>query len=85
MSTITCELCNKTGHYTHICKNYKSGNDVRQRLRDLSRCDACMVRKDQHPDECPKLDKLCHNCYTPGHFPITCDGEHPGSWLKKRK
>ena len=85
MSTITCELCNKNGHYTHSCKNYKGGNDVRQRLKDLGRCDACMVRKDQHPDECPKIDKLCYNCYTPGHYPITCDGEHPGSWLKKKK
>ena len=82
---ITCELCNKNGHFTHTCRNYKNGPEVRQRLRDLNRCDACIIRKDQHPDECPNMDKICHRCYTPNHFAITCDGKHPGSWIKKQK
>ena len=85
MSTIICDLCNTNGHYAHTCRNIKNGNDVRQKLRDLGKCDACMVHKDKHPEECPQLGQLCYNCYTPGHFSPTCDGEHPGSWLKKTK
>ena len=81
-STITCELCDKSGNFTHKCRQFKSGPEIRQRLKDLNRCDACLIHKEAHPGECPTLSTECFKCYESTHYHITFDGKHPGSWLK---
>ena len=78
---VPCELCGKHGHLMHECNQFKHGPEVRQKLKNLNRCDACLIHKNDHV-ECPKLMKQCPKCYSNLHYSITCDGKHPGSWIK---
>ena len=55
---------------------------MRQRLRDIGRCDACTIKEADHGTVCPTADHYCDNCGSLGHYRMTCNGlEHPGSWI----
>ena len=81
----TCYICEKKGHLAFYCDQY-GAEDMRRRLRELKRCDACMVKVENHPDTCP-INKLCHRCGNTGHYLNTCgiESPHPGSYLSKSK
>ena len=81
-----CYLCEGEGHVASWCHRIAPGPDVRRRLKELERCDACLVHKDDHTTVCKSHDHECRACYRVGHFAATCNGaSHPGSWVFKKK
>ena len=79
-----CQVCDKFHLMVH-CEEFKHGPEMREKLKELNRCDACLVKKEQHGEKCLELRFPCRYCKSKEHEAITCDGKnHPGSWLKKR-
>ena len=68
------------------CTAYKHGEEMRQQLRSVGKCDQCLVDKEKHGATCTVMFK-CKYCHLDNHEHITCDGSknHPGSWLNKNK
>ncbi|CAL4110922.1 unnamed protein product, partial [Meganyctiphanes norvegica] len=80
-----CPLCDKQ-HLINHCMETKHGPEMREKLKSLDRCDACLVTKDQHDTSCIEIKEPCRYCKNKGHYHITCDGKiHPGSWLIKEE
>ena len=80
---VNCPLCDRN-HLIVYCDEYKPGEEMRKKLKELNRCDACLVEKDQHGAKCETVYP-CKYCRSKEHETITCDGKnHPGSWIKKR-
>ena len=77
-----CPICGFNNHSIYFCKSYEHGQAMRDKLKQLKRCDACLVSQDGHQTECAKHFKPCRYCNSMSHQSITCDGlAHPGSWL----
>ena len=85
---LQCYICNKEGHIADFCFTYKHGQDMRKKLKDIGRCDACMDLEKDHKAVCDTVDVKCKYCGVKGHHHNTCDGpstNHPGSWILKEK
>ena len=55
---------------------------MREKLKALDRCDACLTSKADHGAQCIKSKFPCAYCRSDLHETITCDGDtHPGSWI----
>ena len=79
-----CQVCDKF-HLMVYCEEFKHGPEMREKLKELNRCDACLVKKEQHGEKCFEIRFPCRYCKSKEHETITCDGKnHPGSWLKNR-
>ena len=80
-----CQLCGKL-HYLMYCTEYRHGPEMRKKLKEINRCDVCLVTADNHGSECQKANFPCKTCYSKDHETITCDGNtHPGSWIINKK
>ena len=80
-----CQLCGKL-HYLMYCTEYRHGPEMRAKLKEINRCDVCLMIADNHGTECQKASYQCKTCYSKDHETITCDGStHPGSWIINRK
>ena len=85
---LQCYICNRDGHIADFCLTYKQGQDMRKKLKDIGRCDACMDLEKDHKAVCDTVDMKCKSCGVKGHHHNTCDGpntNHPGSWILKGK
>ena len=86
-----CYICENNGHQAHWCETYMHGPKMRERLKQLNRCDACLVSKSQHSDTCQSVGRACVKCGDAGHYRITCNYTHenqlvhPGSWIIAEK
>ena len=79
----SCYICSKLGHLARFCQAYRRGPEMRARLKELGRCDACLIKKTEHPTDCHNKDLPCVHCGELGHADITCDSKkHPGSWVQ---
>ena len=68
----------------HNCDQFKHGKEMREKLKALDKCDACLTNKADHEKECTKSRFQCAYCRSYQHETITCDGgTHPGSWILK--
>ena len=38
-----CYICENNSHQAHWCETYMHGPKMRERLKQLNRCDACLV------------------------------------------
>ena len=55
---------------------------MREKLKALDKCDACLTSKTNHEDQCTKTRFPWAYCRSYLHETITCDGgTHPGSWI----
>ena len=64
------------------CTEHRHGPEMRKKLKEINRCDVCLVTADNHSSECQKANFPCKTCYSRDHETITCDGNtHPGSWI----
>ena len=66
--------------------HYKHGKEMREILKRLDRCDACLNKKQHHLKKCYNINRgkrpKCCYCGKVDHETITCDGgEHSGSWI----
>ena len=86
-----CYICEGTNHIAFWCDSYMHGPKMRERLKQLNRCDACLVLKHQHNDTCQSFGKPCEKCGDASHHKITCNFTqsnqlfHPGSWIIAEK
>ena len=84
-----CCICDQKGHPYWRCFQYKHGLEVRKRLQELGRCDACLVHAKEHGPTCIGIyPPNCQKCQSPEHHTITCDGAfygHPGSCVLSNK
>ena len=84
LKNMKCYICNGEGHRAHGCTQYNYGPEMRCRLQELGRCDACLISEKDHTSSCRSEKSICNNCGGLGHLTITCDGRtHPGSWILK--
>ena len=68
----------------HNCDQFKHGKDMREKLKALDKCDACLTNKADHEKECTKSRFQSAYCRSYQHETITCDGgTHLGSWILK--
>ena len=82
---LLCFICEKEGHIGGYCTHYTWGPDMRRRLQEIGRCDACLMLERDHKNGCKTKDLHCETCGGMGHYPMTCDGRgHPGSWVLKQ-
>ena len=64
---------------------------MRNKLKEINRCDACLMFKDIHGDSCTIYPYPCNKCKSNTHVGITCDkissdgSAHPGSWILNLK
>ena len=83
-SPMYCYICCKKGHIAAYCHSYACGPNMRTRLQELGRCDACLILENVHDTTCRTENVECAKCKGFGHMAITCNGEkHPGSWILK--
>ena len=79
-----CLLCGDTQHWFKFCQTKPHGKEMRDLLKSLNMCDACLTPKDMHGVKCIELRYPCKHCKSFEHETITCDGySHPGSWIKQ--
>ena len=68
----------------HNCDQFKQGKEMREKLKALDKCYACLTNKADNEKECTKSRFQCAYCRSYLHETITCDGgTHPGSWILK--
>ena len=76
-----CPLCNNTDHAPWYCKKFNKGSEVREELKRLGLCIACLKPELQHTAGCRTL-RVCKDCENGKHYEFTCGGKgdtHPGS------
>ncbi|CAL4073743.1 unnamed protein product [Meganyctiphanes norvegica] len=82
---LNCPLCDKQ-HLINHCMETKHGPEMREKLKSLDRCCACLVTKKPHDTSCIEIKEPCRYCRNKWHYLIICDSKkHPGSWLIKKK
>ncbi|CAL4060422.1 unnamed protein product [Meganyctiphanes norvegica] len=80
-----CLICDLDTHNTIFCNALESGKPIRDKLKMLGRCDACLMHKDEHGNTCAIIHRQCDHCLSDKHHKITCAKDHPGSWILKQK
>ena len=79
-----CQICGDSQHWLKFCQVKPHGKEMRDHLKSLNMCDACLTHKDRHGIKCIEMRYQCKNCKSYEHETITCDGSnHPGSWIKQ--
>ena len=81
-----CYICKISGHGPYRCTAIEHGPEMRKRLKELQRCDVCLVHESGHGPSCA-LKFNCYKCAGP-HQSITCGGvsdKHPGSYVLANK
>ena len=76
-----CQICQSIEHNTWHCKKFNRGSELREELKRLDLCVACLRPGPQHGTECGPV-RLCKVCENGKHFEFTCGGKgeiHPGS------
>ena len=80
-----CKICQSTDHKTWYCTKFKKGSEVRDELKRLNLCVACLRTESQHGKECQELE-TCRVCGNGNHYAFTCGGKgetHPGCQFSK--
>ena len=81
-----CYICGKKNHRMNQCRTYNRGPVMREKLRQLGRCDQCLLDSKSHSDKCRIISNHCKHYGSRRHFGVTCDGTpHPGSWIVRMK
>ena len=75
-----CKICGDPQHWYKLCQSKPNGKEMRDHLKSLNLCDACITHKDMHGIKCVEIRYACRHCRSYEHETITCDGNsHPGS------
>ena len=75
-----CKICGDPQHWYKLCQSKPNGKEMRDHLKSLNLCDACITHKDMHDIKCVEIRYACRHCRSYEHETITCDGNsHPGS------
>ena len=80
-----CELCGERGHRLEFCRKFQNGQQMREKLKTINRCDACLVAASMHGDSCSTVRRACRHCGSTGHYTSTCALIHPGSWVLRQR
>ena len=83
-----CFICDREGHLARFCATFKQGAEIRKKLQEIGRCDACLALESEHTGTCHTVAEFCNFCGSHGHYSVTCDGvgkTHPGSWILNKK
>ena len=82
---LLCKICQSSDHKSWHCTKFKKGAEVREELKRLNLCVACLRSESQHGKECQELE-TCRVCDNGNHYAFTCGGKgetHPGCQFTK--